>query len=1004
MRLNQRALPCVILALLLPAGGCLRTVGLPPGLSRDRLEPRQVIAVEAAYPGASAKALVDAVVFPIEQEVNRIEKIRQLTSRCTNAGSYTLHVSFEPGVDLTLAQVLVQNRVNLALPALPDAVRRLGVTVTRKSPGVLLFVTLHSPDDRWGTLELGNYASIQIQDELSRRPGVSDVSLFGGPGFGLRLPLDLDRLASYDLTVGDVLKALREQDLQVVAGPIGQPATPPRQVFQRQPSPAGRAAAPDEVPDLVVKTGADGRQVRLKEVAPLESRGGFSRQFARLDGKPVVALGISPTTQASPRLLRSAVRDEMERLKPHFPPGIDYTLAFDFTASPDARDRTATPGYLLVEPSLPAGLSEERTLEILERCGTVLKETEGVQHVLTLSEDPFTRFRDGPCLVALLAAPNGKEDDRERLTRTIRTRLEQVGGAEPRLRDLSAPGGSPLGGYPVDFALRGPEDETVREMGEKLVERLTRGRKLTDVAASSGSAERHVSVDVDRAAAQAHGVSPGDIADTLDVYLGSVHVSDFNPYGWTWRAQLQIAGQPGDLAEDVKRLKVRSTRGQLLALSNLVAVRETTGPGSIDRLDFQPMVEITANPARGVSLGEARSLCETLAEDVRKELGVSPEYGLVWLQELPAAKPIPGELQQAGQDASPPEVPVSQPLVREVTEYVDFTGRTEAASTVDLRARVTGTLEKVAFREGATVKKGEVLFGIEQKSYEEALKQARANLEKEKAQLTLSEAVYQRHRALAGKNAISADELEQSRANRDVARAAVAAVEAAVAVAQLNVDWCTIRAPIDGRIGRRLLDPGNLVKADDTTLATLVSQDPTYVAFDMDERTALRLLLLAREGKIKSPREGETPILLGLADEQGFPRRGAINFVDNRLDAGTGTLRVRAVFPNADGALVPGLFARVRLPVGEPRKALLVPEEAIGTDQGQKFLYVVNDQNKAVYHRVRVGAVHDGLRVIEEGLQPGEHVIVSGLKRVRADMTVKPRQEALPVPRQPPPR
>jgi RND family efflux transporter MFP subunit len=964
---KHRVLACAVLPLLLPTAALLLLAGPPLAPSRDRPQARPVIVVETAYPGAEPQALVDTVAFPIEQEINRLENVRSLSSRCAADGTYTLHVHFEPGVDLNLAQMLVQNHVNVAVPTLPDAVRRLGITVTKKAPGVLLFVTLYSPDDSRGPLELGGYASIQIQDELSRVPGVGPVSLVGGRPLGLSLSLDLDRLASFSLTAGDVLKALREQNLEVTVGQVGQPALLPR-----------LALGGDEVADIILRTGADGRVLWLRDVARLEPAGGSGLHFARLDGKPVVALGVSAAAQARPRELGAAVRARMARLKDYFPPGIDYAVPFDFTSG-------AAPADLLVELGLPAGISRERILDIVERCGEILRQMEGVQHVLSLSENPFTRFRGGPCLVLSLSASN-----RERLTRAIRTRLEEVEGVEPRLRELSGPGG-----YPVDFALRGPEVETVRELGNRLVERLARTGKLTDLAAGPGAAERHVSVEVDRTAAQAHGVSPADIADTLDVYLHSVHVNDFNRFGRTWKAQVRIDGS-GDPAEDVKRLKVRNARGELVALSGLVTVRERTGPGSIDRLDFQPVVEITANPAPGVSPGQARWLCETLTEAVRKELSVSPEYGLVWLQELPAAKPIPGEPANAGADAPPPEVQVSKPVVREVTDYADFTGRTQAVATVDLRARVTGYLAKVSFEEGSRVKKGDVLFWIDPRPYEEALKQAKAGLEKEKAQLARSEVVYQRQRALAAKKAIGPDDLEQSQAERDAARAAVAAAEAAVAVAQLNVEWCTVRAPIDGRSGRSLVDPGNLVKADETTLATLVSQDPIYVYFDMDERTALQLLRLAGEGKIKSPREGETPILMGTAGEEGFPRHGTVNFVDNRVDPNTGTLRVRAVFPNTDGMLLPGLFVRVRLPVGAPHKALLVPEEAVGSDQGQKYVFVVGDQDRAVYRRVHVGAVHDGLRVIEEGLQPGDRVIVGGLKRVQADRPVKARAVTLP--------
>ena len=212
-------------------------------------------------------------------------------------------------------------------------------------------------------------------------------------------------------------------------------------------------------------------------------------------------------------------------------------------------------------------------------------------------------------------------------------------------------------------------------------------------------------------------------------------------------------------------------------------------------------------------------------------------------------------------------------------------------------------------------------------------------------------------------------------------------------LAALNLDFTRVTAPIGGRLSRRMVDPGNLVKADETALTSIVSLDPMFVYFDVDERTVLRIRRLIREGKIKSRTETELPVQVALADEDGFPRTGFINFSDNKVDPNTGTLRVRGVVENPKPhVLSPGMFLRVRLPIGKPYQALMIAERALGTDQGRKFLYVVNGDDEVEQRPVKVGQLNDeGMRVIEQGLQPGERVIVNGIQRVRAGKKVKPK-------------
>jgi len=352
--------------------------------------------------------------------------------------------------------------------------------------------------------------------------------------------------------------------------------------------------------------------------------------------------------------------------------------------------------------------------------------------------------------------------------------------------------------------------------------------------------------------------------------------------------------------------------------------------------------------------------------------------------------------------AAPTPVSVSHPVEREVTEYADFTARTAAVDSVEVRAHVWGYLDKVNFAEGALVKKGDVLFELDPRPYQALLNQAKAKVAQDEAQLTYDEAEYQRNVKLANTGAVSRSDLDKTSAARGVDLANIAADKAVVASRQLDLDYTKVLAPVSGRVSRYIVTVGNLIQSGDqnggTVLTTIVSVDPMYAYFDVDEHTVLRVRQLVREGKSDSPRAGGFPVSLGLANEDGFPHRGTINFVENQVNPKTGTMRLRGVFPNQDQVLAPGLFGRVRAPIGRPHKALLVSERALDTDQGQKIVYIVNDKNEVVSRPVQLGALQDGLREITDGLKPGERVIVNGLQQVQPGVTVKPNLVDMPRP------
>src|SRR5579884_2908608 len=314
----------------------------------------------------------------------------------------------------------------------------------------------------------------------------------------------------------------------------------------------------------------------------------------------------------------------------------------------------------------------------------------------------------------------------------------------------------------------------------------------------------------------------------------------------------------------------------------------------------------------------------------------------------------------------PPAIPVSRPVARDVTDYVDFTGRTDAVETVSVRARVTGYLVKIPFKEGAEVKEGDLLFEIDPRPYQAQLDQAVSQVELNEASLKLAQTTYERDRAIANSvsGGVSRQQLDQDRAAVDEAAARVKSARASTEVYKLNLAFTKVTSPINGMVSRYYYTVGNLVNQDQTLLTTVVSLDPLYAYFEMDETTILRIRRAINEGKVQPPENGEYPLYMGLQNEEGYPHEGRVNFVNNQVNPATGSISVRGVFPNplpphGRRVLSPGMFARIRLPVGRPHSALLVIDRAIGSDQGLKFVYVLDADHKAQQRRITTGALQE---------------------------------------------
>lgn len=364
--------------------------------------------------------------------------------------------------------------------------------------------------------------------------------------------------------------------------------------------------------------------------------------------------------------------------------------------------------------------------------------------------------------------------------------------------------------------------------------------------------------------------------------------------------------------------------------------------------------------------------------------------------------PHTGQSPQMG-TPEPTVIPISQPVLREVTDFVEFTGRVNAVQTVNVIPRVTGYLVQMPFEEGAEVKTGDLLFEIDPRPYKAQLDQALGQVEVYKAQLQLAEVTLARDMALQNnRGVITQQQIDQDRAAMEEARARVRAYEASTEIYRLNVDFTQVHSPIDGMIGRHFMTVGNLVNQDQTLLATVVSLDPIYIYFEVDEPTLLRVRQAINEGRIPRPRHGTVPLYAGLQTEEGFPHEGTIDFVNNQINPGTGSIIVRAVFPNPkpeNGVrlLTPGMFVRVRLPIGQAHQAELVIDRAIGSDQGIKYVYVVDDKNRVESRRVQTGALQDdGLRVISSGLKADDWVVVGGLQQARPHLTVQTEKVAMP--------
>jgi membrane fusion protein, multidrug efflux system len=342
--------------------------------------------------------------------------------------------------------------------------------------------------------------------------------------------------------------------------------------------------------------------------------------------------------------------------------------------------------------------------------------------------------------------------------------------------------------------------------------------------------------------------------------------------------------------------------------------------------------------------------------------------------------------------AAPPEITVAQVIHRPLREWQEFSGRLQAVNTVEIRPRVSGYVDRVAFEDGARVKKGQLLFQIDPRPFQAEVDRLLAERSRSVSDLELAQSNRARAERLIGAHAISREEYERQVAAVSSAQGALGSIDASLQEARLNREFTEVRAPIDGHVSRAIVTAGNLVTSA-SLLTTLVSDDPVYVYFDADEQTYLRYAQAERESA--RPGAAAESVYIGLIDEQGYPHQGKLDFIDNQVNPSTGTIRARAALANPDGRYTPGLFARVRLVGGQDRDSVLIEDRAVGTDLSKKFVLTLTADNRVEYRLVQLGPEIDGLRVVEQGLKPDEIVVVNGMQHVRPGETVTPTRVSM---------
>jgi multidrug efflux pump subunit AcrB len=626
-------------AVVLAAGGC--NFGLQGGGSSRASEASEpALVVEAVYPGAGATVVADVIAAPIEQQVMGLEKLRHMRSRSASDGTYSLELFLERGMDVETALKLLINRVNLAVPVLPELVSRKGLTVKKAATKLLAILTLSSPDGSRDGLYLSGYAEAALRDQLSHLPGVDHIVLFGETETRWRIWPDPDKMQARGVTAADIALATEGLENRVANKTGARPTA--EKVTDRQDDlngPVGLDSL-EKIEARTVKVDDGGRVIRLRDVARVEMGAG-RQSYASFLGAPVVALGVYPIRNTDPRDLSSALRTELSRLKLKLPPGVRLELDIDFAPNLESPNSDSTSEYLLLDLHAPDSASMERVINGLQRCDTIVRAVEGVQGTLALSGPLFGPSSAQGSILVTLSPKRVKRPSREVVATSIRARAnKEFPDMLIRLRDLSGSSPFPSCAYPIALALVDSGDRgtvALQAVADELTETLGKWPELSDVMASRTSAPRDIlSIEIDRAKARTLGVPEVEITNTLQVYFGSVtFMSDPN----SSPERLSLRVERGDLQRrtpvgEISRLQIRVKDGTMVPIDTVAQVRSLRGPRTVERYDGQPMLEITANINSNHTLAEARLRCELKVKDLNLPGG----YQLNWLTELSRVK------------------------------------------------------------------------------------------------------------------------------------------------------------------------------------------------------------------------------------------------------------------------------------------------------------------------------------------------------------------------------
>ncbi len=589
----------------------------------DAQEPPALM-VEAQFPGMPASVVEERVAATLEMKISGIENVGRFRSRCGRDGSYSLEITFERGTDPNVAQMLVQNRVNDAMPLLPEEVRRLGVTV-RKAPFLVLLLTVSTPDESVDSSDLNNFVKVYIRPQLARLRGVAEISLLGDNGIAVRILLDPQKLAAHKLTVPDVKRAIEQQALEATSGPRGG--------FQFTPAARGGLSKPDQLDSIAIRSDPEGPAIRIADVKSNMRMDEDPVGFASLDGKPAAVLAVYASAWADPRAVCAEVRVRLPELREALPPGFELSDEFEFTAPTTA----GAPGHLLLDVDLPPAGPKESARELLARTGQSLREIPGVRHVLVLSEQPFDRDRDQRCLVVGLGQVDGAPVDRERILREIRTRFNAAQqSATIRTRDLSGYPRSRTAGFPIEFAINGFDRPALRELANEVVAKMSREPGLTGARAGPQQVPMYA-VDIDRARMATLGLTLPDVSASLQAVFGSVQTGSLWAFGREWPILLKIDPAGRGEVERLIRTNLRTSRGELISLNEVAAVHRENQPAYLERLNISAVIVITAGLDGDLALAEARFLCERLVTESQPELERKVNR-VRWLGPMPPAK------------------------------------------------------------------------------------------------------------------------------------------------------------------------------------------------------------------------------------------------------------------------------------------------------------------------------------------------------------------------------